>query len=144
MKTIESETTLAAAPDEVWSVITGFSAYPEWNPFITRMEAELREAAAFRAKSCLPSGLRLGFVGRILSIDPGKRISWIGRPTTMPAAAMEVTHIFTLRAVDGGTHLHQREEATGFMVPISGWILGQARKGQVEMNDALARRLAQH
>ena len=37
--------------------------------------------------------------------------------------AMKVRHDFMLEPVDGGTRLHQLEEATGFMIPVSGWIL---------------------
>ena len=35
-----------AAPKElVWQVITDFSAYREWNPFVTACDAELRAGA---------------------------------------------------------------------------------------------------
>lgn len=57
--------------------------------------------------------------------------------------AMHVRHTFILKRADRGTHLHQQEDAEGLMIPFSGWILAQAHKGQAELNDALAKRLAQ-
>lgn len=143
MRTIESEVTLPPGPDAVYGALTDFAAYPEWNPFLPRMEAEAAEGAPFKAMSKLPVGLKLGFVGEIVSLVPPQRIVWTGRPSFMPAATMHVTHTFTLTPQDGGTHLHQIEEVTGFLMPVSGWILGQARQGQVAMNEALRRRLAE-
>ena len=142
MKAIESEITLSSPTNEVWAALVDFESYPDWNPFLTKMEAELGEGKPFKAMSRLPSGIKLGFVGRILSVVPDREISWVGRPTMMPSSAMEIKHTFTLEPVESGTHLQQREEATGFMIPISGWILGQAQKGQVAWNEALERRLA--
>ncbi len=142
MKTIESEVVLLASPAEVWKVLTDFQSYAEWNPFIPRMEARVGEGESFRAMSRLPAGVRLGFVGRILIVVPERELAWMGRPTMMPAPAMEVRHTFTLEPDGGGTRLHQLEEATGFLIPMSGWILGQAQKGQVAINEALERRLA--
>lgn len=142
-KAIESDLTISARPDQVWEVLTDFDAYPAWNPFITKMEVQLGEGAPFRAMSRLPAGIRLGFVGTVLSVVREKELSWSGRPTIMPGSAMTVKHTFTLEPVPEGTHLHQLEEATGFMIPVSGWILGQAQKGQVALNEAIQRRLTE-
>lgn len=142
VKTIESRITLDASPDEVWSVLFDFGNYPEWNPFLPRMEASLAEGETFKAMSRLPSGLKLSFVGRITSVVPHTSVVWEGRPTLMPAKAMHVRHTFTLLPMEGGTQLHQLEEATGFIISVSGWILGQAQKGQVALNEALAKQLA--
>lgn len=143
MKTIESGITLDASPEEVWSVLFGFASYPEWNPFLPRMEARLAEGEPFKLTGRLPSGLKIGFVGHITEVVPHTSVVWEGRPRLLPAMAMHVRHSFTLDRADGGTHLHQQEEAKGMMIPFSGWILAQAHKGQVELNNALAKRLAQ-
>jgi len=141
MVSIESEIEVTVPPAQVWTELTDFASYPAWNPFLVEMNAELREGSEFRAMSRLPNGLKLGFVGRILSVKPDEEVSWIGRPTVMPARAMEVRHTIRLAPTDRGTRVHQREEASGFLIPVSGWILRQAHEGQVAMNDALQRRL---
>lgn len=143
MKLIESEVTLSAHPAEVWEALTDFESYGEWNPFITRMEARVGEGESFRAMSRLPTGLRLGFVGGILSVVPEEELAWVGRPMMMHARAMEIRHTFTLEPQERGTSLHQLEAATGLLIPMSGWILDQAQKGQVAMNEALERKLTE-
>ena len=141
MKLVESEIELSVAPAQVWIALTDFASYPTWNPFLIKMDAALRKDAQFKAMSRLPSGLKLGFVGRILSVTPNEEVAWVGHPTMMPAWAMEVRHTITLAPTEQGTRMHQLEEASGSLIPMSGWILGQAHDGQVAMNNALQQKL---
>ncbi|MER3407514.1 MAG: SRPBCC domain-containing protein, partial [Nitrososphaera sp.] len=39
-KEVRTEIEIAAGPQRVWQVITDFARYPEWNPFIRRVEGE--------------------------------------------------------------------------------------------------------
>ncbi len=43
MKTIESEIVLSAPPNDAWAVLIDFESYPDWNPFLPRVDAELGE-----------------------------------------------------------------------------------------------------
>lgn len=46
MTTVVSETVeIEAPPEAVWSVVTDFARYPEWNPFTVRVEAQLQLGA---------------------------------------------------------------------------------------------------
>jgi uncharacterized protein YndB with AHSA1/START domain len=57
--TIVSETVeIDAPPDLVWSVLTDFPSYPEWNPYTVRVEATLELGA--RAVLHLPDPARPG------------------------------------------------------------------------------------
>ena len=37
---------VSAPPDRVWAVLTDFPSYPDWNPFIKRMEVTTGELKA--------------------------------------------------------------------------------------------------
>ena len=39
---LSSEIEIDASPDRVWSVLTDFAAYPDWNPFIRRLDGRSR------------------------------------------------------------------------------------------------------
>ena len=41
MRQIETTTAIDAPPDEVWGVLMDNARYPEWNPFITRMNGQI-------------------------------------------------------------------------------------------------------
>ena len=58
-----------AAPKEiVWQVITDFSSYGEWNPFVTACDAELRVGAPISMTVALGSNIRdqVEFVSRVV------------------------------------------------------------------------------
>ena len=42
MKTISVTTHIQSPPDVVWQILTGFRAYPDWNPFITRASGDIK------------------------------------------------------------------------------------------------------
>ncbi len=86
-----------------------------------------------------PSGV--GRVGHIRSVVQNKELSWVGRPTMMASSDMEIQHKFTLEPIQSGTRFHQIEVITDFMIPVSGWILSQAKKGLLAWNEVFEQRL---
>jgi uncharacterized protein YndB with AHSA1/START domain len=50
VKELRSEIDIVAPTERVWRVLTDFSAYPEWNPFIRRVSgrAEVSERLVVR------------------------------------------------------------------------------------------------
>ncbi len=42
MHEIKTEIEIAATPEQVWSILTDFSAYPQWNPFIRSINGTVK------------------------------------------------------------------------------------------------------
>ncbi len=45
MKEIHTEIEINVSAEKVWRVLTDFPAYDEWNPFVRRVEGEVRVGA---------------------------------------------------------------------------------------------------
>ncbi len=45
MKEIKTEIDIHSSSEKVWRILTDFSKYPEWNPFIDRISGELKEGS---------------------------------------------------------------------------------------------------
>ena len=41
MKKLTTEIIINAAPQKIWSILTGFEQYPTWNPFITSITGDV-------------------------------------------------------------------------------------------------------
>ena len=45
MRRIETEITIRGTPEQVWSVLTDFRTYPDWNPFIREASGQVKTGA---------------------------------------------------------------------------------------------------
>jgi len=50
-----------ATPERVWKVLTDFGAYPEWNPFITRIAGPLQAGGQLDVYLKPSGGRGMGF-----------------------------------------------------------------------------------
>jgi Polyketide cyclase / dehydrase and lipid transport len=72
MKEIHTEIEINAPGESVWRALTDFAAYPEWNPFIRRVEGE----RFVRALSLENAGWR--YSARLQRDQPGAEACGIG------------------------------------------------------------------
>lgn len=112
--TIESTTVIDAPPKEVWRVLTDFSAYSAWNPFMDRIEG----VAATGAKLVvhMQNGARgMTFKPTVLVADPGRELRWLGK--LGPGGLFDGERVFILEPTDaGGTRLTHGERFSGLLV----------------------------
>jgi len=139
VRTIETERVVDAPPEAVWRVLTDFGAYPEWNPFIPRIEGDLREGAQLRVRIEPPGSRGATISPAVQVVRPPRQLAWIGH--------LFVPHLFDGRhefrlvpLADGDrTRFVHRETFGGLLVPIL--LDGEAvRRGFEAMNERLARR----
>src|SRR5215212_6220963 len=143
MHELRSEIEFDGTPGDVWSVLVDLAAYAEWNPFIRKIEGEVRVGARLRAR-LVPIGER-GFTMRptVLAAEPGRELRWIGR-MVLPGI-LDGEHVLEIRDVGRGrVRFLQHERFRGVLVPFLWKKLrdGGTAKGFVAMNEALAARVA--
>ncbi|HEV7333275.1 MAG TPA: SRPBCC domain-containing protein [Flavisolibacter sp.] len=76
-KQIKTEIVINASKEKVWAILTDFSRYPQWNPFIVNVEGEL--AKAKKLKNTLRNGdKQFVFKPTVLSVVPYRYFDWLG------------------------------------------------------------------
>jgi len=137
VKELRSEVDIDAPAERVWDVLTDFSSYPEWNPFIKSIDGEAREGAKLTVRLEPPGGRGMTFKPTVQTADAPREFRWLGR--LLLPRLFDGEHIFELEATyDGGTRLVQREEFRGVLVsPLLRWVGKSTQRGFEEMNVAL-------
>lgn len=140
MPTTLSHTIDIDAPaDRVWAVLTDTAAYPEWNPFMTKLEGELAPGSRLAVTIVPPGGKSNDFSPTVTAVEPGRRLAWLGRlllPWIFAGA-----HSFELRPLTAGsTRFTQSERFSGLLVPFLRGMLRSTEEGFAAMNTALAAR----
>lgn len=134
---VERSVDIAAPADQVWSVLTDFTAYPEWNPFMREASGTPKVGEKLRVE--LTSGdSTMTFTPTVLTAESGRELRWLGR--VYVPGLLDGEHSFTLEPIPGGVRLTQRETFSGVLVPFFG---GSIDVGDdfAAMNEALRDRL---
>ena len=137
MKELRSELDIDAPAARVWDVLTDFSSYPEWNPYIKSIAGEAREGAKLTVRLEPPGRRGMTVKPAVQTVDAPREFRWLGR-LLLPRLC-DGEHIFELQTNDtGGTRLVQREEFRGVLVsPLLRWVGKSTQRGFEEMNVAL-------
>ena len=139
MKLLETEIQIGASPEVVWSILTDFQKYSDWNPFIKKVIGKLSEGEELEVTICSPNGNNLKFNATVKSAIKNSEFSWLGH--FLFPGIFDGEHIFSITKSDGGCLLVQKENFSGFLVPLFwGSLNKDTRTGFVLMNDALKQR----
>jgi hypothetical protein len=125
-----------AQPQIVWKVLTDFAAYPEWNPFIRRIEGKISKEARLSV-SIQPHGQKtMLFRPKMKAAESQVKFSWLGH--LLIRGIFDGHHQFELHSKGNGTHLRHFESFSGLLVPLI-WnkIEPSTRAGFEAMNQAL-------
>jgi hypothetical protein len=139
MRTISAAVDIAATPEQVWAVLTDLDAYHDWNPFIQSASGQLTEGAALTLRLVPAQGRAMTFRPRVLAVQPGKLLRWIGR-LIMPGI-FDGTHQFALEDLGGHTRLTQSETFRGVLVPFTGKTVTRTESDFRALNQALKKRV---
>ena len=140
MKELRSEIEIEAPAERVWQVLTDFAAYPEWNPFIRRVngQPEVEEQLVVRMK---PTGTRgMTFRPTVMKAEPNRQLRWLGH--LLVPGLFDGEHIFEIEELGRERVLFiQREVFKGLLVPLLARSLDRdTQRGFEEMNRALRER----
>lgn len=131
MEFIHTEIDLESSPEAAWQTLVDFAAYPEWNPFLKRVEGRISPGARLKVEMELPAGHKRTFHPRIVRYTPGEEIRWLGR--FFIPGLLDGEHAFMLeRFRSDRVRFFQREIFRGALVPM-------IRRRQDEIFDAFTR-----
>ena len=112
MKRIRTVHELPFSPLEVWSVLTDFERYSEWNPLNIWAQGEARRGGRVRMKivdAGSTSARLLSQAVTLTVVEPPHRLEWVGRIPLL----FRGRHFFELTDCAGGTRLLQGEDLSG-------------------------------
>src|SRR5215218_8053512 len=140
MKELRSQIEIEATAERIWQVLTDFAAYPEWNPFIRRVngQPEVEEQLVVRMR---PSGTRgMTFRPTVTKVESNRQLRWLGH--LLVPGLFDGEHIFEIEKLDEDRVLFiQREVFKGLLVPLLARSLDRnTQRGFEEMNRALRER----
>ena len=127
MRALDATIDIAASPEQVWQVISDLAAYARWNPFIVRAGGELAVGARLQVTIVAPGHRPVTFRPKILALEPGRSVTWLGR--TLLPGLFDGHHTLSVTATDDGARFRTREEVTGILVPLLGGIMRDSQRG---------------
>lgn len=140
MRTIHTQLAIEAPAATVWAILADTARWPEWNPFILRLDGTLAIGAGLTARIKPPGKSAMTFTPRVVAFEPGREFRWLG--TLGIRGLFDGEHGF--RVTPDGTarcRFEQFESFTGLLVAPLLWIAeAPTRAGFVAMNEALKAR----
>lgn len=139
MKTIHSEVEIEAPPSRVWAILSDFPSYPQWNPFIKRIQGDARPGTRLEVLIEPPGAKGMTLRPTVLAATPDKELRWLGH--LLIPRVFDGEHQLLISSLgDQRTRFTQREVFRGLLVPFTGGILAKTEQGFVAMNEALKKR----
>lgn len=137
---LRTEIEIAAPPARVWEALTDFSAYHEWNPFITSIGGDLAVGGKLAVTVCPPEGDDFSFRPEVLVFDEPRELRWRGK--LWFRGLLDGEHFFQCHEAEGGhTRFVHAENFDGLLLKFMGDRMQHVARGFVYMNQALKRRV---
>jgi hypothetical protein len=137
---LKTDIVIDAPAERVWSIISDFDRYPEWNPFVVQVEGSLEAGAELAVELRPPGGSAMKFRPRVTALTPGKKLEWLGH--LLVSGLFDGEHRFEVLPMGkGSTRLIHSERFSGVLVPLFRRMLStRTRDGFEAMNRALKHR----
>lgn len=135
---LRSEVEIDATPARVFTVLSDFARYPEWNPYLTAVQGQLSVGARLTLELSLPEGRAYDLAPEVTQLTENSLIRW--RTRLWLPSLLEAEQFFLLREHAGKTRVMQGQDFSGFLLRFAGNSLTLAARGAVYMNQALKKR----
>lgn len=138
--TITTNIRIQATPQQVWNVLTDFSGYESWNPFIRSLKGEVAAGSDIEVHIVPPGQKGMTFRPRVQAFDREQRLEWLGH--LLFPGLFDGKHRFELiDHGDGSTTLVHSETFRGILVPfLKKMLSGPTTEGFRQMNEAVKQR----
>jgi hypothetical protein len=133
-KKITTEISIKAPLEKVWSILTDFDNYPNWNPFIKFVKGTVEKGNQIIIRIEPPKGTGMTFTPTIITKIENKELSWLGK--LLFTGLFDGEHKFELIDNGNGTITFiQREQFKGIFVCL--FSTEKTKNGFNEMNEKL-------
>lgn len=113
--TIETAIAINASSEKVWKKLTDFTAYPDWNPMIIRLDGEARVGAKLKFAVRQMSGKLLNLAARFKRVDPARELRWAGGLRGL----LRGEHYFVIeRTGENSCRFRHGETFSGLLIPL--------------------------
>ncbi len=140
MKELHTEIEIEASAERVWGLLTYFSSYPQWNPFIRSISGQPTPGERLEVRIEPPGGRGMTFKPKVLNAEPNRELRWLGH--LLVPGLFDGEHSFTIQPLgENRVRFAQREAFRGLLVPLFARSLdNNTQRGFEEMNRALKER----
>ena len=76
MKSFEASSTIAAAPDTIWAILTDGASFPSWDSGVDRVEGQIAPGETIKVSVKVNPGRT--FPVKVPEFKPGQRMVWSG------------------------------------------------------------------
>ncbi len=137
MKEIKTVIHIHAPSHIVWNALMNFQEYPEWNPFIRKIEGNAGAGESISVTLQPPDFDKpKTFTPSVLKYEDQKEFRWRGK--LFIKGLFDGEHYFVINKLpNGSTALEHGESFTGLIVPFIGGLLKKTEQGFQQMNIAL-------
>ncbi len=113
VKKVRTQHFIPFPPEQVWAVLTDFTAYSDWNPLNLKAEGEARPGARVAMTFINPArpGTTVDQIVTITTFEPPRRLAWSGQVPLLFSGC----HHFELIPEAGGTRLLHGEDMSGLI-----------------------------
>ena len=142
MKEIKTEIIINASKEDVWNVLSNFSQYPEWNPFIRSLEGQAIKDTKLVATLQLKDRKPMVFKPVVTVSDENQKFEWLG---STPLNVVNGRHYFIVEEInEQQVKFVHGEQFTGILAkPFHKRLAEPTQSGFIEMNKALKNRAEQ-
>jgi len=141
MPSFETQISISAPPGKIWSILTDFARFPDWNPFIRSIGGTPVQGAILSVEVAPPGQSAMSFKPVVLIATPERELRWLG--TFMGRAVFAGEHYFRLEPQGtNSTRLVHGERFSGLLAPLimRRQMLAATEQGFAAMNAALKQR----
>lgn len=115
---IRTEIEISAPPSRVWAVLTDFSHYPDWNPFILEVQGNVVQDATVKYRFEFPPGIRIWTAAKILKFEVERELRWAAHLLT--PRLLNGEHYFAVGPISATSVMfHHGEIFTGLLLPLA-------------------------
>jgi hypothetical protein len=137
MHEIKTEIEIDATPEQVWSILVDFIAYPQWNPFIRSISGVVKIGERLKIFVQPTGGKGMKFRPTVLVAVPNQELHWLGH--FLLPGIFDGEHYFQIEAISPGrVRFIQGEKFSGILVGVyKSKLEGETKSGFIAMNQAL-------